>query len=154
MQGKDFIQIAGELSGGQKEGHWRSAASRAYYAAFHASADSLKNHDLHIPRNAEAHNITVECLAHSGDDTLREAASGLGTLRVNRNRADYDFDKEAFSQNQARLDVALAKIVIGSIEKSPLSRAKADNIVAAIKCISARPADLCSDEDSSAIRHR
>jgi uncharacterized protein (UPF0332 family) len=36
MKARDFLDVAEELAGGIHEGHWRSAVSRAYYAAFHA----------------------------------------------------------------------------------------------------------------------
>ena len=35
MKPRDFLDVADELSDG--EAHWRSAVSRAYYAAFHVA---------------------------------------------------------------------------------------------------------------------
>ena len=34
MDGRLFVEVADELARGVTEGHWRSAASRAYYGLF------------------------------------------------------------------------------------------------------------------------
>jgi hypothetical protein len=35
MNWRDFLPLAARLAGGTTEADWRSAVSRAYYAAFH-----------------------------------------------------------------------------------------------------------------------
>lgn len=35
MKFRDYLDVADEFSEGDGEAHWRSAISRAYYAAFH-----------------------------------------------------------------------------------------------------------------------
>jgi uncharacterized protein (UPF0332 family) len=41
MTGRDFLALAMQLAGGGSEAEWRSATSRAYYAAFHVARELL-----------------------------------------------------------------------------------------------------------------
>jgi uncharacterized protein (UPF0332 family) len=42
MDARDLLEVADDLLGGLKEAHWRSAVSRAYYAAFHEARQLLR----------------------------------------------------------------------------------------------------------------
>ncbi|MBI3465767.1 MAG: hypothetical protein HY000_22350 [Planctomycetes bacterium] len=49
MDGRDFLPIAQGLLAGAAEAAWRSAVSRAYYAAFHAARQLLDNLGFRVP---------------------------------------------------------------------------------------------------------
>lgn len=90
MNGRDFIRVAETLSAGNSEAEWRSAVSRAYYAAFHAARDFLANCGFSAPRADRAHTYAWLRLANSGHPETATAGNQLNNLRGQRNYADYD----------------------------------------------------------------
>jgi hypothetical protein len=42
MTGREFLTVAIQLAGASTRAEWRSAISRAYYAAFHVARESLE----------------------------------------------------------------------------------------------------------------
>jgi uncharacterized protein (UPF0332 family) len=56
MNGRDFLPAARRMATSSDEADWRSAASRAYYAAFHAARDLLSALRFRTPRADRAHN--------------------------------------------------------------------------------------------------
>ena len=93
MTGREFLQLADELAAGTTEAEWRSAVSRAYYAAFHVARDLLTACRFTAPRGDQAHAYLWLRLSNSVDPDLENAGSDLQTLRRNRNRADYDLTR-------------------------------------------------------------
>jgi uncharacterized protein (UPF0332 family) len=93
MNWRDFLVVASQLGGGATEAEWRSAVSRAYYAAFHVARRLLFDLKFTIPRADRAHQYLVFRLSNSGEPAIEQAGRDLDTLRRLRNRADYD---EAF----------------------------------------------------------
>src|SRR5262245_21425031 len=83
VQAERWIQDPGEVD-------WRSAVSRAYYAAFHAARDLLRELGFQVPRAAIAHSYLVLRLSNCGDPDLQRAGSELQDLQRERNLADYD----------------------------------------------------------------
>jgi len=80
-----------ELAGG-REASYRSAASRAYYAAFAtARQQSRQRHGGVIRQSAAEHGEVAMFFAMRGD-TGGAIAIHLARLRFLRNRADYDDD--------------------------------------------------------------
>jgi uncharacterized protein (UPF0332 family) len=67
----------------------RSAISRAYYAAFHVAAATLRAHGFNILENHTAHEQVTRHLLGSNDPAVMAIASQLGDLRGMRNKADY-----------------------------------------------------------------
>src|SRR5205823_8093654 len=55
MTGRDFLAVAIRLAAGAEEGDWRSAVSRAYYAAFHMARSHLTDLGFSVPREERAH---------------------------------------------------------------------------------------------------
>jgi uncharacterized protein (UPF0332 family) len=98
MDETGFLDVADDLSTGQREADWRSAISRAYYAAFHKARRLLWQNDFVVPRGDQAHAYLWLRLSNSGHPDVENAGADLGRLRTVRNRADYDFD---FSLDQA-----------------------------------------------------
>ena len=120
MTGKAFIDVANELAAGASEAHWRSATSRAYYAAYHVAKEALEQAGIRIPAGPSGHEHVKRCLDNSQDYHLETAGNKLGVLRSNRIRADYRLASISFLRVEAQFDVAQADVVIRNIEESPL----------------------------------
>src|SRR5262245_15254998 len=90
MNGRDFLVTARRMAGTSDEADWRSAASRAYYAAFHVARDLLSGLRFRTPRADRAHEYLYRRLNNCGEPVAVRAASLLHALRTLRNLADYD----------------------------------------------------------------
>lgn len=90
MTGHDFLPLAARLALGPTEPEWRSAVSRAYYAAFHVARQLLEDLGFTVPQADRAHAYLWLRLYNCGDPQVRLAGSDLNTLRRDRNHADYD----------------------------------------------------------------
>lgn len=90
MNFRDFLQVASELASGPTEAHWRSAVSRAYYAAFHVACQLFVDLGFTVPRADRAHAYVWLRLTNSGHGDVQNAGLNLNHLRQQRNRADYD----------------------------------------------------------------
>ena len=66
MNGRDFLPVARSLAGSGGEAERRSAVSRAYYAAFHASRDLFKRLGFIVPRADRAHEYLYRRLNNCG----------------------------------------------------------------------------------------
>jgi uncharacterized protein (UPF0332 family) len=111
MDAREFLRLAETLARGTSEVEWRSAVSRAYYAAFHLARDLLFHCSFTVPRADRAHAYLWLRLAHAGDPDVENAGSDLNTLRGSRNRADYDLGRP-FPQSTAASQVHLARETI------------------------------------------
>src|SRR5687767_792931 len=98
MDPRDFLDVAFDLAGEFREADWRSAVSRAYYAAFHVASDFMRQCGFNVPQGEQAHGHAWLRLANSQDASLAQAGQDLHHLRGRRNRADYDLGT-AVSQN-------------------------------------------------------
>jgi uncharacterized protein (UPF0332 family) len=94
IRGEDFLALAETWIKGATEGEWRSAVSRAYYAAFHQARWLLRQLGFQVPRGDQAHAYLWLRLSNCGDPQLQMAGSDLNTLRRDRNRADYDVEQD------------------------------------------------------------
>lgn len=92
MNSRDFLTLANALCAGATEAAWRSAVSRAYYAAFHAGRQLLRDLGFRPPRADQAHAYLWLRLSNCGDPQLELAGRRLHDLRGERNGADYDLD--------------------------------------------------------------
>ncbi len=90
MNARDFLEVAGEWAAGAREAEWRSAVSRAYYAAFHIARGLLQDCGFVVPEGDQAHAYLWLRLANAGHPDVRRAGNDLSFLRRNRNWADYD----------------------------------------------------------------
>jgi uncharacterized protein (UPF0332 family) len=91
MMPRDFIALASTLAAGTTEAEWRTAASRAYYAAFHGARALLTDLGFTVPRAEAAHQYVYRRLNNCGEPTIQKSAADLDGLRSIRNRADYDW---------------------------------------------------------------
>lgn len=102
MTGVDLIHLAGHLAvnralGANDEARYRSAASRAYYGAFHLVSSFLEETSGEgVLHNHHGHRQVFDRLMATGDADLATAARLLDNLRHDRNKADYDLASKAF----------------------------------------------------------
>lgn len=115
MNWRDFLALASRLAAGPTEADWRSAVSRAYYAAFHVARELLAGLNFTVPRADRAHQYLVFRLSNAGEPTVESAGRDLDTLRRLRNRADYD-DAPSVTPAQAAAAVRLAAGIIQALD--------------------------------------
>src|SRR4029450_10002013 len=104
MNFREFLDVADTLAQGLTEAEWRSAISRAYYAAFHVGRIYLQTLGFVVPRGEQAHGFVWLRLSNSGHVEVRRVGATLSDLRKQRNFADYD--DERFLSNKLAGDVA------------------------------------------------
>ena len=92
MDETGFLDVADDLSTGSREADWRSAISRAYYAAFHKARRFLRHNGFTVPRAEQAHAYLWLRLSNARHPDVDNAGLELGQLRTARNKADYDVD--------------------------------------------------------------
>lgn len=115
MNWHDFLPIASRLAAETTEADWRTAVSRAYYAAFHVARRLLADLRFTVPRADRAHQYLVFRLSNSGEASVEQAGRDLDTLRRLRNRADYD-ETPALMKPQAVAAVQLDEGIIQSLD--------------------------------------
>jgi len=115
MDPRDFLDIAGEWSVAAREAEWRSAVSRAYYAAFHVASRLFQRARFAVPRGEQAHGYLWLRLSNSGHPDVINAGRVLQELRRDRNHADYDLGVP-FLQNLAMDSVTNALSIIQLLE--------------------------------------
>jgi uncharacterized protein (UPF0332 family) len=87
---RDLLTTSQRLAGMRDEAAWRSAISRAYYAAFHAARRLLTDLGFIVPRADRAHGYLTLRLQNCGTSAIQKAGADLSTFRGKRNVADYD----------------------------------------------------------------
>jgi uncharacterized protein (UPF0332 family) len=110
MDPRDFLDVADEWSRGSREAEWRSAVSRAYYAAFHVARSLLEGQGFRVPQAEQAHQYLSLRLANGGQPDVQRAGNDLRFLRRRRNWADYDLqllldEAAAAHEVQSALDI-------------------------------------------------
>jgi len=119
MNPKEFQYLASRLAEhGTFPSEFRTAISRAYYAAFNLGFNLLNELGLTIPNNYEAHKQVYYHFKNSGDSELIEVATKIDNLRTKRNHADYHLDRHDVEEKQnAKAHVCSADRLIKTIEK-------------------------------------
>lgn len=118
MKGREFLAVADTLSKGATEAEWRSAISRAYYAAFHAARELLEVCGFTVPRADQAHVYLWLRLSNCGHPAVRQAGRDLTYYRSLRNWADYDVARPM--KQQTAIDaVRKIKDIIQLLEDVP-----------------------------------
>jgi uncharacterized protein (UPF0332 family) len=102
MNSRDFPTLAQRLLADHSEAAWRSAVSRAYYAAFHAARELLQDLGFTVPHGERAHSYLWLRLSNCGDQQVQNTGAALNTLRQDRNRADYDLHRVLTLANATR----------------------------------------------------
>jgi len=75
MNANAFLELAGEWCTGIREGEWRSAVSRAYFAAFHVARRILRQGGFVVPQGDRAHAYLWLRLANSGHPDVDQAGN-------------------------------------------------------------------------------
>jgi uncharacterized protein (UPF0332 family) len=90
--GKEFLGVAEHLlqQGNHREAFFRSAISRAYYAAFNYVLFVLRQGRVEIPFTGQAHVKLPQCLQNSTNDILRSIGRIINDLKKSRRKADYE----------------------------------------------------------------
>jgi uncharacterized protein (UPF0332 family) len=116
---RHFQYLAERLSErGTHPAEFRSAISRAYYAAFHLGLNNLKEMGFPIVQNQQAHGEVYRHLNNSRDRELVIAASMMNDLRTKRNHADYELDRlDVEEKKNAKMLVRQAARLIEAIER-------------------------------------
>jgi len=102
MNSRDFLTLAQTLLAASSEAAWRSAVSRAYYAAFHVARELLDSMGFAVPRGERAHAHLWLRLSNCGDPQMATTGAALNSLRQDRNFADYDLLRPLTQANAVR----------------------------------------------------
>ncbi len=92
----DYLSLAEALfktpnTPGPDEASFRSAISRAYYAAFCNARNFARDREgLNLPQTAKDYQLVIAHFQGSQDPTRRKIARNLRRLRDHRNKADYE----------------------------------------------------------------
>ena len=126
MSGEEYIALAGRLVAstalGSPEARFRTAASRAYYGAYHLAVAVLTTWGLRVKQNAYGHQEVYNLFWGSGQSEARKVASLLDDLRTERIKADYRMDDPRFQTPQT----AMMCVEMGESVKSRLERCRSD----------------------------
>lgn len=132
MNPRDVFDVADELAEGSKEAFWRSAVSRAYYAAFLVACELFDQAGFSLPNDQRIHAYLWMRLSNCGRGEVMEVGGTLQDLRRQRGRADYDMRWE-LDHKQARKLVADASDVIRVLDDLAASPAVLAQVVAAMR---------------------
>jgi uncharacterized protein (UPF0332 family) len=92
MKPFEFLLLAQRLLENEKcPAGFRSAISRAYYAAFLHARDFLERAGIYLVTD-KGHHELVNYLSAAGDPEVSAAAAALASFRTERNSADYHLE--------------------------------------------------------------
>ncbi|MBX7103666.1 MAG: HEPN domain-containing protein [Gemmataceae bacterium] len=114
MIGRAFLATAEMLASASDEAAWRSAVSRAYYAAFHTACEYFRLMGFRVPREERAHKYTAFRLNNSGHPIAERLGLKIDRLRSARNRADYDLDRP-FDSDIANDNVDIGREIVDAL---------------------------------------
>ena len=132
MTARDILDVAWDLLSGSTEAEWRAAISRAYFAAFHAARNLLRDVSFEVPRGERAHGYLWLRLSNSADAVVDHQGAQLRELRHMRNWADYDLDRP-MSHMEAGVLIRVADDIVEFFETLPTVPARLKQITEAIK---------------------
>ncbi|MBY0232740.1 MAG: HEPN domain-containing protein [Gemmataceae bacterium] len=142
MNPREFLLLAEELVAGDTEAHWRSATSRAYYAAFHVARQLMEQCGFAVPAADRAHRYLSDWLSNGRHAATTQAGRWLDILRRHRNEADYDLWR-TLSRSEVEDMVSLAERIILALEA-----AAADDAVRAAITLAMRAYEAGRGESS------
>src|ERR671933_661171 len=101
MNGRDFLDVARELSRGTTEAHWRAAAGRAYYALLLEGWATLEQWGFKVAKQ-QVHALVRLKFTYANNADLRAIGDALDELVRLRNEADYQLkSRKSFSDSKA-----------------------------------------------------
>lgn len=105
---KDLVEVRGD------EAAYRSAISRAYYAAFCVTRDLRLSHGDVDAETAKNHKAFWRSWRESGDRVRMGLGDKGNSLRMTRNNADYETRRQ-YIRNDALLAIADAQDIIAGL---------------------------------------
>lgn len=113
---QEYFQLAEELCESKSEAKIRSSISRAYYAVFNISMQTIKKIDPseEITSN-HAHKWLIKYFNKSQDKFLNVLSENIRELRDARNKADYKSPHT--SVQEAKQALKLAELIINKLKK-------------------------------------
>lgn len=119
MEPKKFLELAQALAfEAPQPAKLRTATSRAYYAAYNVSVETLGSMGAQINKGPGGHGQVQRFLGNSKNEELQQISSDLGTLHSSRIAADYRLaDQRAENANNVKLFVHHAKKIIDTLER-------------------------------------
>jgi hypothetical protein len=114
MNPRDFLDVADEWAANNREAEWRSAVSRAYYAAFHVACTLLRRCGFAVPEADQSHAFAWLRLSNAGHPDVQQRGADLKTLRSVRNWADYALERpldQALAHGQVQLALDVVKLL-------------------------------------------
>ncbi len=115
MDFRDYLTVARTIAGGGTEAEWRSAVSRAYYAACHVARELLLSLTFRVPQAERAHSYLWLHLANAGIADVQLAGNRLNALPGQRNWADYS-THPPLTQVTAANEVRNAEDIIAALD--------------------------------------
>jgi uncharacterized protein (UPF0332 family) len=118
MDFREDLDVAVQLRDGATEAEWRSATSRAYYAAFHVARQFLLSLGFAVPTSDRGHAHLWLRLSNAGDPDVEVAGNrlnNLNNLRGERISADYD-GRRAVSQRLASRHLQTAEQIVQALD--------------------------------------
>jgi hypothetical protein len=93
MDPREFLKLAGRLTGNSSPANNRTAISRAYYAAHLVTKNFLSDViGLNIVKSGHAHGIVAKYMGNCDDIELDKLEKQLGDLQGMRIDADYEME--------------------------------------------------------------
>lgn len=89
MKPREFLSVAHQISEINTEAAYRSAISRAYYAAFHKGLEVLETIGTSPRAGSGGHEDVYRFLLNSGTVQVKRAGALLNSLKTVRTKADY-----------------------------------------------------------------
>ena len=114
-----FLKLAVTLkcTPGNRPEFYRTAISRAYYAAFNLGVEVLKSVGIRPTQGPGGHGELRNCLNACGDPICGKISSRLGTLHTRRIAADYAMTSpSAETQSEAELACQEATAIVGDLK--------------------------------------
>jgi len=134
MNPREFQRLAQRLVLNPLPAELRTAVSRAYYAAFHVSDETLQQWGFSISKGPAGHGEVRSHFGNSGDRDLARIGSQLNDLHSARIRADYRLERSDVEDHktvQALVD--LARRMIQEIEGCRSQQPRADAAIEVIR---------------------
>jgi uncharacterized protein (UPF0332 family) len=120
MNPRKFLALARRLAAGTEEEDWRTAVSRAYYAAFHVACDLMTGLGFTVPNAEQAHGYLWLRLQNCGHPPTINAGVDLKDLRRSRNRADY-YMRKGVSAGDARSEIVRAESILQALDSAAVA---------------------------------
>jgi hypothetical protein len=93
MDPREFHRLASQLVGGTSPAEFRTAISRAYYAAYNVAVEILEDMGFRVSKGPAGHGEVQHRLSNSGNTDVIRVGSQLVDLHSRRIQADYRLDR-------------------------------------------------------------